>query len=158
MKDPKLLLLLILSCFILPSCDPSMVFDQFHNTGDNLWSWDEKQSFVVDMQEPQEYYNIYINIRHTKEYPKSNLYVFLSINGPDNAITHDTIDIAIADPRGKWLGDGFGDIKFVRKRIREKVRFANPGTYTFTISQGMRLKEIPVTDVGLRIERFSSIK
>ncbi|MBE0654945.1 MAG: gliding motility lipoprotein GldH [Bacteroidales bacterium] len=157
MKDLKLLSLLVFSIFILNSCDPNMVYDQFMKTGDNSWSWGEKQIFEVKMEDPDQFYNIFINIRHTKEYPKSNLYVFLSIQGPNDAVTHDTIDIGIADPRGKWLGDGFGDVKFVRKKIREKVRFAFPGDYTFTLSQGMRLEEVPVTDVGLRIEKFKSI-
>lgn len=149
-----ILFLLILSFF---SCDPGMVYDQFQETGDNVWSWEEEKVFEVEMDQPEEYYNIYINVRHTKEYPKSNLYVFLTIDGPNDAQSHDTIDIAIADNRGKWIGNGFGDIKFVRKQIREKVRFAFPGEYIFTLQQGMRLQQVPVTDIGLRIEKYSSI-
>jgi gliding motility-associated lipoprotein GldH len=134
-----------------------MVYDQFNKTGDNSWSWDEKQVFEVKMDNPDQFYNLYINIRHTKDYPKSNLYLFLTINGPNDSQSRDTIDIAIANQKGKWLGSGFGDIKFVRKRIRENVRFAYPGDYIFTIEQGMRIEEIPVTDVGLRIEKFTSL-
>jgi gliding motility-associated lipoprotein GldH len=158
MKNKYFLPLLVLSILVLTSCDPNMVYDQFRATGENSWSWDEQQIFEVEMENPDEYYNIYVSVRHTKEYPKSNLYLFLSIQGPNDAVSHDTIDVAIADTRGRWLGDGFGDVKFVRKRIREKVRFSFPGKYTFTLSQGMRLKEIPITDVGLRIEKFNSIK
>jgi gliding motility-associated lipoprotein GldH len=98
-----------------------------------------------------------VNVRHTKEYSKRNLYLFLTINGPNETEARDTIDIAIADAKGRWLGSGFGDIKFVRKRIRENVRFAFPGTYEFVFEQGMRVEEVPVTDVGLRIEEFNRI-
>lgn len=157
MKINKVLLLIILFTTLITSCDPGMVYDRFEKTGGNEWSWDEKMSFEVNMEEPDEYYNIYINIRHTKEYPKSNLYVFLTIDGPNDARSRDTIDIAVADARGRWLGSGFGDIKFVRKKIREKVRFAFPGEYVFTIEQGMRLEQVPVTDVGLRIEKYKSL-
>ena len=157
MKNPKAFILLFISILFLTACDPGMVYDQFRETGDNMWSWDEEMVFEVDMQEPDEFYDIYINIRHTKEYPKSNLYVFLSIDGPNNAETRDTIDIAIANARGKWLGSGFGDVKFVRKKIREKVRFSFPGKYVFTIEQGMRIENVPVTDVGLRIEEYKSL-
>ncbi len=150
-------LILFFAAGLLISCDPHMVYDQFEKTGNNTWSWDEKKKFEVNMENPDQYYNIYINIRHTKEYPKSNLYVFLTINGPNESESRDTIDIPIANPRGKWLGSGFGDIKFVRKRIREKVRFAFPGEYVFTLEQGMRIEDLPVTDVGLRIEKYSSL-
>lgn len=158
MKINYLIPFLSLLLIAIQACDPGMVYDQFQKTEDNEWSWDEKKVFEVEMDQPDEYYNIYINVRHTKEYPKSNLYVFLTIDGPNDAQSHDTIDIAIANASGKWVGKGFGDIKFVRKQIREKVRFAFPGKYIFTMEQGMRLEEVPVTDVGLRIEEYSSIK
>lgn len=157
MKTRINFLIFALFLFTTYSCDPKMVYDQFQNTGDNQWSWDEKKVFEVEMEQPDEYYNIYLNVRHTKEYPKSNLYIFLTIDGPNEAQSRDTIDISIADSKGKWRGSGFGDIKFVRKKIREKVRFAFPGKYTFTLEQGMRLEELPVTDVGLRIEHYSSL-
>jgi len=153
----NLKLILIFSVILLTSCDPHMVYDQFEKTGNNAWSWDEEKKFKVHMEHPNEFYNIYINIRHTKEYPKSNLYVFLTINGPNDSESRDTIDIPITNQHGKWLGSGFGDIKFVRKRIREKVRFAFPGEYIFTLEQGMRIEELPVTDVGLRIEEYTSL-
>ncbi len=154
MKDKNIFLILIFFLITLVSCDPHMVYDQFQKTGDNSWSWDEEIIFEVDMENPEEFYNIFLNIRHTKEYAKRNLYVFLTIKGPNETEAHDTIDIAIADPKGRWLGSGFGNIKFVRKKIRENVRFAFPGTYTFILKQGMRLEEVPVTDAGLRIEYF----
>jgi len=157
MKNPKLILMFAVLFFGI-SCDPNMLYDQFEKTEGNTWSWEEKKSFTVKMDNPDNYYNIYINIRHTKDYPKRNLYVFLTIDGPNEAHTADTIDIAIADDRGKWLGSGFGDIKFVRKRIREMVRFAYSGEYIITIEQGMRLEEVPVTDVGLRIEKYKDFK
>lgn len=156
MKKNKVLAILMLLSLIT-ACDPGMIYDQFYQTGDNKWEWGEKFSFEVEMDNTNQYYNIYLNIRHTKDYPKSNLYVFLNIQGPDNAISRDTIDIPIAGKHGNWLGKGFGDIKFVRKKIRENVRFSYPGTYTFSIEQGMRLSDIPVTDVGLRIEKYQKI-
>ncbi len=62
------------------SCDPNMVYDHFEKTENGEWSWDDVKSFEVDMQDTVNAYNIFIDIRHTKEYPKSNLYVFLSID------------------------------------------------------------------------------
>ena len=68
------------------------------------------------------------------------------------------MSIGIADDRGRWLGSGFGNIKLVRRLYIRDVRFASPGVYTFKLEQAMRLKEVPVTDVGIRIEKFVQLK
>ncbi len=139
-------------------CDPNMVYDHFEPTGNGTWSWDEPLTFRVDMTDTVHAYNIYVNVRHTKDYPKSNLYVFLDILSPAGSQIRDTVNIGITDSRGKWLGNGFGNIKLVRKLYRQDVRFAVPGTYTFRLEQAMRLEEVPVTDVGIRIEKFHQLK
>ncbi len=140
------------------SCDPDMVYDHFEKTAGGKWSWDDVKTFNVDMTDTTHAFNIYIDIRHTKEYPKSNLYVFLSIVSPSQSEIHDTVSIGIADNRGRWLGNGFGNVKLVRRLYRQDVRFASPGVYTFKVEQAMRLKEVPVTDVGIRIEKFVQLK
>lgn len=144
--------------FAAVSCDPDMVYDHFEKTEHGQWLWDDVKTFKVDMTDTLHPFNIYIDIRHTKDYPKSNLYVFLSIISPAGAEVRDTVSIGIANERGKWLGSGFGNIKLVRLLYRRDVRFAAPGIYTFTLEQAMRLKEVPVTDVGIRIEKYKQLK
>jgi len=150
--------IVLLMLLIMQSCDPNMVYDKFKETDEGSWSWDEPIMFEVDITDTVSDHNVYLNIRHTKEYQKTNLYTFLSLTGPSGAVINDTIEFTIARPNGKWLGTGFGNIKLVRKLYREAVRFALPGTYVFTIEQGMRLEEVPVTDVGLRIEKYRKLK
>ncbi len=140
--------------FAVVSCDPDMVYDHFDKTANGMWSWDDVKTFKVEMTDTIRSYNIYIDIRHTKEYPKSNLYVFLSIESPNGGEIRDTVSIGIADDRGRWLGSGFGNIKLVRRLYRKDVRFASSGIYIFRLEQAMRLKEVPVTDVGIRIEKY----
>ncbi|HYW95062.1 MAG TPA: gliding motility lipoprotein GldH [Bacteroidales bacterium] len=144
--------------FGMVSCDPNMVYDHFEKTNDGQWSWDDVKTFKVDMTDTITAYNIYIDIRHTRAYPKSNLYVFLNILSPAGAEVRDTVGIDIADERGRWMGSGFGNVKLIRRLYRRDVRFAVPGTYTFTLEQAMRLKEVPVTDVGIRIEKYKKLK
>ena len=144
--------------FILCACDPDMVYDNFQTTGNREWSWEDKKIFNVEIPDSTKSYNIILNIRHTKEYPKSNLFVFIATRSPNGQAIKDTVEVQIADERGKWLGEGFGDIKLVSRMYRKRVMFRNTGTYEFTIEQGMRLPAIPVTDVGLRIEEFNLIK
>ena len=155
---PKIsLFIFLVLLFALSSCDPNMVYDQFEKTQGQSWDTNDIKRFEVDVKDNLSTYNVYVNIRHTKDYPKSNLYLFVTIKGPQENEIRDTIDIRIADKHGKWTGSGFGEIKFVRKKIKKSVRFAQKGKYIFEIEQGMRLKEIPVTDVGIRIEKFNPV-
>ena len=146
--------ILFLLSLLLISCDPQMVFDQLKSTGNERWAWDEVRKFEIPMEDSAQLYNIYLNVRHTKEYPFENLYVFILLKSPDGSVLKDTVDIPLANVRGKWLGDGFGNIKFVRKKYREGVRFGRKGIYSVELSQGMRVEEVPVTDIGIRIEKY----
>lgn len=147
---------------IFTSCDPGMVYDKFEKVENQEWKWEDVKRFEVEMTDTQQSYNIYANIRHTKDYPLSNLYLFITIKGPMDNVLRDTVEIQIARADGKWLGknwygSGFGEIKFVRSKIRSDVRFAHSGLYVFEVEQGMRLPSIPVSDVGIRIEKYKSL-
>lgn len=150
--------LFILFFLILQSCDPNMVYDHFEKVENQNWKWDDVKVFEADIQDSLSFFNVFVNVRHTKEYPKANLYLFVTITSPQNNQIRDTIDLSIADKHGKWVGEGFGDLKFVRKKIKEQVRFAFKGKYTFEVEQGMRIPELPVTDVGIRIEKYKDLK
>jgi gliding motility-associated lipoprotein GldH len=143
---------------ILSSCDPDMVYDKYQKTEKGEWSWADKKVFKVQITDSLSNYNILINIRHTTEYPKSNLFVFITTTAPNGQFMRDTVEMKIANDRGKWLGNGFGDIKLISRIYRKGVKFKYTGEYIFHIEQGMRLPEIPVTDVGLRVENFIMIQ
>lgn len=142
---------------LVSSCDPGMVFDHFEAVDKRQWNWDDVKKFEVEITDSLQAYNIYANIRHTKDYPKSNIYLFITLKGPLESEIRDTIEIQIAKPNGQWMGTGFGEIKFVRKKFKSDVRFAHPGIYIFEVEQGMRINSIPVTDVGIRIEKYKSL-
>jgi gliding motility-associated lipoprotein GldH len=139
---------------LLVACDPFMFYDQYYKTEGGHWKWSDKKLFEVNMTDSISPFDIIINVRHTTDYPKSNLFVFITTTSPTGLSRRDTVEITIADDRGKWQGNGFSDIKLVSRQYRRAVRFPTPGKYTFEIEQGMRMPEIPVTDIGLRIEQF----
>ena len=152
------LIIINLFLFILCSCDPDMVYDNYQKTENGKWTWSDKKSFNVDVSDSLKRYNILINIRHTTEYPKSNLFVFVITKAPNGYSMRDTVEIQIADKRGKWLGNGFGDIKLISRMYKKGITFRYTGEYTFIIEQGMRLPDIPVTDIGLRVEKYVELK
>ena len=99
--------------------------------------------------------NVYLQVRHTVDYPMSNLYMFVLLKGPSGQFHRDTVNMILAVPDGKWIGKGTGKLRELRYLYRKQVRFREPGTYSISIEQAMRKSELPVTDVGVRIERVN---
>jgi gliding motility-associated lipoprotein GldH len=153
----KNLLILAVSFFLITACDPFMYYDQYTKAEGGEWKWSDIKTFDVNMTDSLGAYDIILNFRHTTDYPKSNLFVFVTTKAPTGATRRDTVEITIADDHGKWKGNGFGKIKLVSREYRRAVRFPYKGKYTFNIEQGMRIPEIPVTDIGLRIEEYRKL-
>ena len=145
--------LTLLLLIILTSCDPDMVYDQYSQTGDGMWRWQDAKEFNIEITDTISLNNIYLQVRHTVEYPLSNLYMFVHIKGPSGQLLKDTVNLVIASPDGKWTGRGTGNLRELRLLYRKNSKFNQPGAYIFTLEQGMRNPELPITDLGIRIER-----
>lgn len=153
MKYPVQFLILPV-LIILSSCDEDMVYDQFTQTEGGIWRWQDAREFSVEISDTLSLHDIYIQVRHTVEYPMTNLYMFVHVKGPSGQNLKDTVNLVLAQPDGKWLGRGTGKLREIRLLYRSDTKFSEPGTYTFTLEQGMRNPELPVTDLGIRIERI----
>src|SRR5437868_15040740 len=79
--------------------------------------------------------NIYLNIRNSGAYQFSNLYLFLTTRTPKDEESRDTVELTLADDRGRWLGNGSGDIWDNRILFKRKFRFPQSGTYHFELQQ-----------------------
>jgi gliding motility-associated lipoprotein GldH len=147
--------LLPLLLLLLTSCDPGVVYDQFETMEDGTWSWTRPKEFKVDVTDTLSLNNIYLQVRHTVDYPMSNLYMFVYVKSPSGQMLKDTVNIVLAEPDGKWIGKGSGHLRELMLLYRKQTRFGEPGIYTFTLEQGMRNPKLPVTDIGIRIERIN---
>ena len=146
---------IILAAILFTSaCDPNMVYDAYEKTENGIWHYQDIKRFETEITDSLQSYNLLVNIRHTTDYPSSNLFVFIATTGPAGISMKDTLEILIANERGKWLGYGFGKIKHISRMYKNNVRFSRPGEYVFTVQQAVREPEIPVTDVGFRIEKY----
>jgi len=144
--------ILVLWLIFTASCDQNVVFDEYVPTG-GQWSWRDAREFMVEMDDTLSLYNIYVQVRHTTEYPMSNLYMFVHVKGPDGQHRKDTVNMILAEPSGEWTGRGTGHLRELQLLFRNQVQFRIPGTYVFTLEQAMRNPELPVTDLGIRVER-----
>jgi gliding motility-associated lipoprotein GldH len=145
---------IFLANILLYSCDPHCVFEKNTRIPDGIWDKNIPVRFEVIVQDTMNLYNLYINVRNTGMYPMSNLYLFITTTAPSGHSVKDTIQIFLADEKGKWLGKGLGDILDMQKLYKKNIRFAQKGMYIFEYEHGMRIKKLPfILDVGLRVEK-----
>jgi gliding motility-associated lipoprotein GldH len=140
---------------LVSSCDPSMVYDSYMTTEDRVWRWNDVGVFDFEINDTVSLHNIYLQVRHTVDYPLSNLYMFVVLKGPSGQYLRDTVNIVLAAPDGSWTGKGTGKLRELRLLYRDHIRFNEPGTYSISLEQAMRRSELPVTDVGVRVERVN---
>jgi gliding motility-associated lipoprotein GldH len=149
-----LFILLLVGITVLTSCDPSRVYEKNIRIPDGIWYSDHIVHFEVPVEDTISPHNLYVNVRNASLYPMSNLYLFITTTAPSGHSIRDTVQIILADEKGKWKGSGLGDIWDLQQLYKENVRFAQRGTYSFDYQQAMRTDKLPfIFDVGLRVEK-----
>jgi gliding motility-associated lipoprotein GldH len=143
---------------LLAGCDGDIVHQSDMPVEGAAWDRAWKPAFAVDITDTISAHNVFIDIRHTGDYPYSDLYLFITATGPGLPTTRDTVECLLADPTGKWYGKGQGFI--FADRVEAEVlyqvnrRFPRKGRYTFQLEQAMRDERLPgVIDVGLSVKR-----
>ena len=97
---------------------------------------------------------MYVNVRNSNNYKFSNLYIFMHTKWPTGENETDTLQLFLASPDGKWLGNGLGDIYENQIQLKQNFKFYRSGQYRFTLEQAMRLNPLPgIIDMGIRIEK-----
>lgn len=136
------------------SCNSNRVFEENKEIAKNNWDYNTPLSFKVNITDTVALHNMYINVRNAGFYRFSNLFLFVNTHLPNGITTRDTVEITLASPEGKWLGDGLGDIYDNRYLFRKQFKFPMAGDYTFDLIQGMRVNPLPgIMDAGVRIEK-----
>jgi len=136
------------------ACQPNLVFEQYQTIQQKSWDKDSVLVFTVPIADTVQNHNFFINVRNDVKYQYSNLWLFITIEQPDGKTIEDKFEIALADPSGRWLGEGFGGLKTREAVYRRNVFFPKSGDYKVSIQQGMREDRLKgISDVGIRIEK-----
>ena len=85
------------------------------------WPVYEKVLFTLD-KGSENPVNLMIYIRNNKQYPYSNLFLIAKLKTGDSLLLCDTLEYAMADPRGKWLGKGVLEVKESKLWWRENYQ------------------------------------
>ena len=138
---------------ILISCGNN-THEDYHSFHHNGWSSDSIVYFKYTITDTTSRYDLSLNIRHTVNYEFQNLFIFLEEG------TRDTIEISLANKRGKWLGLGISDVREFKYTIENQRVFTEKGTYELSVEQAMRYGELHkierlehILDVGLIVSK-----
>ena len=136
------------------SCDSNKIFEEYIEVENANWKKENIASFEFNAKDTTTAHNLYINVRNTGTYSYSNLYLFVTMQGPSGGLLKDTVNCILADNRGKWLGSGVGDLWDLRIPYVGGFKFAQSGNYIVTLEQAMRAEGglDGITDIGLRVE------
>lgn len=154
----KVFQFVIVAAFLLAlsACDNKRVFDEYQPVFEENWHKDSLVIFDIPISDTVQNHNLYINIRSDINYAYSNVWLFVNIEQPNGNAVKDTFEMVLADPTGKWLGEGFGGYKTRQAIYRRNVFFPNSGDYKITIQQGMRDTKLEgISDVGFRVETMN---
>lgn len=137
----------------LVGCSNDAVYDQYNSMPADGWYVDSAITFDVLITDTSKAYVAETMLRHDEHYPFANIYLFRSIEAPEGGAYTDTVEYILAEPNGKWTGEGFGALKsHVWMFRKQAMRFKQTGIYKFSFKQGMRDNPlVGVADFGLRI-------
>ena len=104
------------------SCDQNSIYDNYQTISGG-WSINEPVTFTIEEPDTVQKYDLFVTLRNTNEYPYNNLFLITALDFPNGRKFVDTLEYAMAEPNGTWLGKGFNDVKESKLWYREGVRF-----------------------------------
>lgn len=155
----KIVGVLWLIVFITTSCNQDIFYEKIDKIPNETWNVNNKLVYEFEIKDSMAFYDIYINVRNTTDYPYQNLYIFLTNQFPSGIQMVDTLGCVLCDPFGKWYGKGNGNMKENKFLLRKQVRFQQKGKYIFTVQQGMREDDLKgIANFGITFENYKPEK
>lgn len=144
---------ILLLGMVLYSCDNDYLVNQSQSIPNECWLVEDTLVFPFKISDTIKAYDLYINLRHSVDYSYQNLFVFVSTYFPENPMRRDTIEFVLASPKGEWLGEGFGRLKYNTIAVRKGLIFPDTGSYQFVFRHAMRADSLlGIRDVGVQIK------
>lgn len=152
MMNRVLYIVFCLPLLLLLSCNREVISSAHQDIPTDGWAITDTVRLALDVKDTAQAYDLALTLRHTDRYNYQNLWLFIQSSDSLSPVQSDTVMACLADDRGRWLGTRAGNYYTGYVIIERELLFAEPGTYTFAIVQGMRDSVIPgITDVGLEL-------
>lgn len=154
----KLLVFFILSANIcwLSACDENRVYEKNYDFAQTAWPVDSVPAFEFEVQDPDQRFNIFWNVRNSINYPYRNLYLTYYLEDTlGRSIATDLHNMHLFDPKtGEPYGSGLGDIFTHQIMALPDYKFDTAGVYRIRLEQYMRTDTLKdILSVGVRVER-----
>lgn len=146
---------------LLSSCQEGRVYDTTLDIKDSKWNEQQVLSYSFSIDNPDELYNIYYDVRYTNDYPFYNLYVthvLCDSTGKELGRKLNQMDIfwpKNGEPKAK--GGGFAGTYDLAVLAFEKYKFPYKGKYNVKLMQYMRKNPLEgISAFGLRIDKYKA--
>jgi gliding motility-associated lipoprotein GldH len=153
----RVLSALWISVIFLTGCDGTRVYEQITDFAQRQWVISEKPEFEFVIDNTNEKYNLYLNVRNSVSYPYSRFFFTYYLHDSTgvelqkNLMGEFLFDAKTGKPFGK---SGIGDLYDHRFLLLKDYQFKNKGKYAVTFEQFMRMDTLPgILAVGLRVEK-----
>jgi len=141
------------SLFVLSSCSSNVRYAEAKSVANQQWKQGDKIIFKVPIEDTSRIYDVILTVRTTADYPYSNLWMYLTVDGPLGKSQRFPMQIVTADPQGKWMGDKSGSTVAFSKVITHD-RFPKKGKYKFIFEQAATEKVLPEV-MDLTVELYT---
>ena len=141
----------LIFCFII-GCGKNQT--SIYSFQDNYWNISDSVDLFFNIADTSKTYDVSFFFRNTLEYPYRNLHLLTNINYLDSLIRKDTVQYAITDKYGRWLGKGLGSTRDNYFIFKENKKFYKTGEYKITLIHGMRKKQlVGCNKIGFKIKK-----
>ena len=128
---------LVFIMFFALSCKNDQKKEYYHVFENKQWNTDSIVKFEIENIDTSLTYDLYAMIRHTTSYRYQNLFLFTEIQSKN-----DTLEIILSEKNGKWRGSGFGDVKELKIKIANNIRFGQEPNSSLSLEQAMRYQDL----------------
>ncbi len=133
----KKIKLFIFSVLLLcVSCDRPIL--DMHSFQDNEWGIEDAITFDIKVKDSTIKKELSLFFRNTLNYEFRNLFLLVDIYTESHLLETDTLEYAIADKYGRWLGSGLGETRDNYFLLNQSYSFPKTGDYRIVIKHGMR--------------------
>ena len=148
------LFVILISGILATSCDRNRIYEKYKSVENHQWYFKDTIIHEVDFIDTAGTYSLYINMRNKANYPYRNIWLGIAGIGPEGEKIAMKKEFKLADKKGKWKGQGLGDVYDHRFLLEQKFKIENPGVHQFRVNHLMRKDTLQgMMDVGLRVEK-----
>jgi gliding motility-associated lipoprotein GldH len=153
-KNSFYLMLPLFVLIIITGCEQKTLFNETKKINNEKWNMYDPAAFRCTVKDTTGAYDVTFSLRTSTEYPYRNIYLFVLTSFPSGFTQTDTVQYAVTNEKGEWLGKGAGDIRELTMHYKSNVFFPEKGLYQFRIIQGMRDTDLKgVYDFGMKIHK-----